>query len=426
MGYRLHWSLPVFMCVVLNMLDGYDVLIISLVSPTIAKEWSLSGAQLGALFSSGVAGMVLGSIGLAPSADRLGRRTLVLRAIIIVAIGMGVSAVSRNYYELSACRFLAGLGIGGILACATVLVAEYAPAERKAMASFLYVAGYSLGATVGGALAASFIQHGAWRLAFVGGAIGSVVLLPLALLFLPESKSFRMAIESHALARGQADPKRRFGPLALLSKNRKTTLLLWLAFFFSYASYYFFISWTPKLLVADGHSTHDAMQAGILLNLGGFAGSILFALVSNSLKLRSLLIFCLLISALAMPVFPWAASLATYMPVLGAMFLGITTTGAQASYYALTPRLYEPLARSAGMGWAVGVGRVGAIVAPLITGLLLDLAWTTGALFALFGGALAVSAATAMLIPNQDREFESNDRSARDTAASGPPLQSGA
>jgi MFS family permease len=397
----LPWIVPVLVCVALNMIDGFDVLVIALVSPLIASEWHLSGQQLGALFSAGVAGMVLGSMGLAPFADRYGRRRIALAGVVFVTVGMGLSAMSRSYWELSACRFLAGLGIGGILACAMVLVSEHAPEGRKTMASFLYVAGYSLGAAGGGLLAATAVQRWGWRVSFEGGALGSALLLPIAFVFLPESTAYRRV--AFSMAAGKRVSSAAVGVAMLFYKQSRTTLLLWLAFFFSYAGYYFVFSWTPKLLTAGGLPAQQGVTAGVLLSVGGFAGTLLFALLGHRVPLRWPLILCLCSSALMMVAFT-ALSPRTPLAVVTGIALGATTTGGQASFYALTPRLYEPLARTSGMGWAMGIGRIGAIAAPFFAGILLDGGWKTTALFCLFGASFALAAGLALLLPAEGTE----------------------
>jgi MFS family permease len=311
---------------------------------------------------------------------------------------MGLSAACRVYEELILCRFFAGLGIGGILSCAMVLVSEYAPDNRKSTASFLYTAGYSFGATLGGALAASAAQQWGWRVAFACGALGSVLLFPVAFAFLPESDSYRRAAASKFDFQACRSPREWAGPAVLLRQQAGMTLLLWVAFFLAYAGYYFVVSWTPKILVLGGLSTQAGMNAGVLLSLGGLGGTLLFALLGGRVPVRWLLLGCLASSALAMLIFPEVAQ-GTSLAFGAAIILGATTTNAMASFYALTPRLYGPLVRSAGMGWAVGVGRIGAIAAPFAAGILLDAGWTTAVLFRLFGIFLGLAALVSQLLP---------------------------
>jgi MFS transporter, AAHS family, vanillate permease len=252
---------------------------------------------------------------------------------------------------------------------------------------------------LGGALAASVVQVWGWRVAFEGGALGSLLLLPIAFVFLPESASYERAAAAPSPA---SIPlwKSSVGPALLLRQRPGMTLLLWLAFFFAYAGYYFVFSWTPKLLVAGGLSARDGMNAGVLLSLGGLAGTLLFAFFGGKVPLRWLLLFCLVSSVLTMITFP-AVAQGTSLAVATGMILGATTTSAMACFYALTPRLYAPLTRSAGMGWAVGIGRIGAIAAPFFTGVLVDSGWRTSHLFCLFGLSLALAAVASLLLTRE-------------------------
>ena len=146
----MHQVVAIMVCVGLNMLDGFDILVMSFTAPGVSTDWKLSGACLGWLFSAGLMGMAAGSLFLAPRADRFGRRTIVMAAVLLVSVGMALSGAANDFWQLCALRALTGIGIGGILAGATVLVAEYASDRWRNTASYLYTSGYSIGGTVGG------------------------------------------------------------------------------------------------------------------------------------------------------------------------------------------------------------------------------------------------------------------------------------
>src|SRR5580658_9877491 len=144
-----HLTVAIGVCVILNMFDGFDVLVISLAAPGISGEWSLTSSQLGLLFSAGLLGMVIGSLFVAPIADRLGRRAVVLACILVVGVGMMLAAWANHYALLAIARLITGIGVAGILACAVVLVSEYSSDHWRNSAIFLYTFGYSFGATSG-------------------------------------------------------------------------------------------------------------------------------------------------------------------------------------------------------------------------------------------------------------------------------------
>jgi benzoate transport len=394
-----HLTVAIGVCVILNMFDGFDVLVISLAAPGISSEWSLTSSQLGLLFSAGLLGMVVGSLFVAPVADRLGRRAVVLACILVVGIGMMLAARSNDYLLLAIARLITGIGVAGILACAVVLVSEYSSDHWRNTAIFLYTFGYSVGATSGGAVAALLIRHFSWRAAFALGAAASLLMLPVAYRYLPESNQFLAKRSSLEAAREVAGSPRTIamgGAAALLSRgSAAVTLFLWAAFFFAMSGYYFVFSWTPKLLTAAGLSAEQGVSGGVLLSLGGMGGTLLFALAGRMANVRRVAVGCLLAAALLTIVFSLGANkLSLAFP--SAVALGAASTSALAGFYAVTPALYGAEARSSGMGWAVGVGRIGAILASLAAGLLVDRGWSAVDLLRVFSGAFLLASIAFM------------------------------
>jgi len=411
----------IVVCVGLNMLDGFDVLVMAFTAAGVSAEWRLTGAQTGVLLSAGLVGMAVGSLILAPRADRLGRRTVVMTSVAIVSVGMLLSGMAQSYVQLGVLRIFTGLGVGGILASATVLVAEYSSDKWRNTASYLYTSGYSIGATVGGAVAAVLIGRFGWRAAFDFGGIASLVMLPIAYVGLPESLDFLVtqrpanalrrlnrlltamrhanldalpvpvAVEAGVASAGVA---RLFTPLLT-----RSTLLIWSAFFFMMGGYYFVFSWTPKLLTSGGMTAAQGITSGVLLSVGGIAGTVLFAFIARAIEVRWLLAFCLVASAALMGGFAMTThTLLAALPI--GIALGGMSTSAMAGFYALTPILYPAELRTTGMGWGIGIGRIGAILAPLGTGLLVDRGWHAMPLYWLFAGTFLIAAlALAALVP---------------------------
>ena len=408
-----HQITAVAVCVGLNMLDGFDILVMSFTAAGVSAEWKLSGAQLGMLFSAGLIGMAAGSLFLAPRADRFGRRTVVLASVLIVSLGMLLSAVARNYLQLGVLRTLTGVGIGGILATATVLVAEYSSNSWRSTASYLYTSGYSIGATAGGAIAAVLIGRYGWRAAFEFGSLVSFAMLPITYWLLPESLDFlttrrptgalrklnRLLTRMHQAILSalpdiefpQAVPKRASIRRLFAPQLARSTLLIWIAFFFMMAGYYFVFSWTPKLLTSSGMTAQQGITSGVLLSLGGILGTVLFAFIARAVEVRHLISFCLVVAGGLMCVFAMTTHSLRASLIVGSA-LGAMATSAMAGFYALTPALYAPDLRTTGMGWGIGVGRLGAIAAPLATGLLVDRGWHTVPLYWVFAGTFLVAA----------------------------------
>lgn len=384
------------LCVGLNMLDGFDVLAMSFAASGVKADWHLLDTQLGALLSAGLVGMGLGSLTLGPCADRWGRRIIVLLSVALAGLGMLGSALARDYAELLVLRVLTGIGIGGTIASVAVIVSEYAPDKLRGTALAIYATGYSIGATIGGALAAYAIPRYGWRAAFVIGGTLSLLMLPLAWRKLPESLDFLLTRRPPSGLRPSVGAQ-----LRLLMKP--TTALVWIVFFCTMAGFYFILSWTPRLLNAAGLSAGQGMTGGVLLNLGGIAGCGLFALAAARADTHRLLLGALIGSALLIVAFGLVMSRLD-IALWSALLLGIIANAAMAGLYAVGPPLYPTAVRTTGMGWAIGIGRFGAILAPLASGALLDRGWLPAQLYFFFSAPFLVAAVAIFLIgPVRDR-----------------------
>ncbi len=408
------------MCIVLNMLDGFDVLAVAFTAAHISKDWGLNGKQVGLLLSSGLIGMAIGSLLLAPLADRVGRRTLVVVCLAIISAGMFASAMAPSVVALATCRALTGLGIGGMLASLNVVAAEYCSnAWRSALIS-MQSAGYAFGATVGGAIAGALLAHYGWRSVFVFGGAVTALALPMTLLWLPESLQYLVTVRSDASLRRINRALRRMGhaafdamptlpPASLADETRSTVAMLfsralvvrtcaiWLSFFLVMAAFYFVMSWTPKLLVQAGMSASQGITGGVLLNIGGIVGCTLFSIATTRARMKRVLGAYLLTSAVFMTLFGTATS-SLSAALLLAIVLGAAISGCIGGLYSLAPLLYPATVRATGVGWAIGIGRAGAILSPLFVGALLDASWTVTSIYLLFAVPLLIAVASTSVI----------------------------
>ncbi|EME60642.1 vanillate transporter [Rhodococcus ruber BKS 20-38] len=415
---RFQWT-AVALCVLLNVLDGFDVLVMAFTSQSVSQEWGISGSVLGLLLSAGLFGMAIGSIALAPWADRVGRRTMILVCLALSSTGMLLAAVSQNAGQLGALRVLTGIGIGGILASSNVISSEFASNRFRGLAVTLNSTGYAVGATLGGVVAVVLQSTSGWRSVFLFGGVCTAALIPLVWFRLPESLDFLFArrpanalerINSFAVRAGHppvralppasaaADTRKSgVGPAELLAPGqRRSTLLIWGAFFLTMFGFYFVTSWTPKLLVEAGMSATQGITGGVLLNLGGILGTALLGVMTVRFRLGRVLVGYLLVSAILLAAFVPATVTVAVGFVLGAA-IGVVVNGCIGGLYALTPAVYAPSLRATGMGWGIGVGRIGAIMSPIVAGAFLDAGWTAAELYllvavAFLGAAVVVSA----------------------------------
>ncbi|UOO81589.1 MFS transporter [Uruburuella testudinis] len=419
-GYQ--W-LIVILCFLLNVLDGFDVLALAFTAASIREEFGLSGAEIGTLMSAGLLGMSAGSLLLAPQADRFGRRPLLIVATALSALGMGMSALADSTASLGLWRVVTGLGVGGILACTNVITSEYSSNKWRGLAISVYAAGFGIGAVLGGISAVFLQEQYGWRAVFATGAALTALVGVALLIWLPESVDFLMSKRpAGAKARlnqiaakigmpGDWDipatvaHKKKAPVLQLFTERyRRSTLLIWAAFVCIMFGFYFVSSWTPALLEQAGMTKAQSQTVGMMLALGGTAGSLLFGGLTSRWPARSVLVFFCAASAAAIWLFVGLSGILALAVLLGVLVGGLMN-GCITGLYTINPTLFDADVRSTGVGTGIGIGRLGAIASPLIAGILLDGGWTGAQLYA--GAAFVVLlAALAVWLLGKPRKLE--------------------
>ena len=398
--------LVVALCFALNFFDGFDILAISFTAPAIRDEWGLTPETLGLLFSSSLAGMMLGSFLLAPLADRVGRRPAIIGFLALASLGMLATGIVENVNQAMATRLVTGLAIGGILPSMNALVAEYSTARRRALAINIMHTGYTVGAVVGGILAIYLIQEVGWRAVYFTGGAGSLLLLIVVVLTLPESTQFlamgsgasrqerlrailrRLGVPADASAVGQAaEPTDSTGVSSvreLLSRRfLVTTLVMWTAFFVVYMVIYYLFSWLPASLTATGVELAAGVSATIFVSIGGTFGMLAIGYFAPRFGLVRLLKLALGLSAPAIVLVGLLGN--SFLGIaLASMAAGVFLSGSIGGLYALAARVYPTSCRSTATGWAIGVGRFGAILGPVFAGYLYGADWTNAMVMAAF------------------------------------------
>ena len=409
----MHWRqlVAIALCVLLNALDGFDVLAISFAAPGIAAEWRVDRAALGVVLSMELFGMAAGSVLLGRVADRIGRRPVILACLAIMAAGMALAPLAGGIVALSLVRLVTGLGIGGMLATTNAMVAEQANARSRSLAVTIMAAGYPLGAIVGGTIVSALLAGGGWRDVFVFGAIVSAAFLPLAWWLLPETIGYLIERQPReALARVNVLLARRGAPpLAALPVMTgetarsgwrmlfapglaATTLLLTLAYLAHIMTFYFTLKWIPKIVVDLGHPA--AVAGGVLVwaNVGGLSGAVLLGLLSKRWPVRPLVLAALVGAVASVVVFGRAAGDLDTLKQAAAL-VGIFTNAAVVGLYALVADSFPVAARGSGTGFVIGVGRAGAALGPIVAGLL----FAAGGNLALVAECMAGGSAIAAL-----------------------------
>lgn len=413
-------------CALVAILDGFDLQAIAFVGPVIARQWGIAASALGVVFSAALVGMTLGALLIGMLGDRLGRKAAVALSVALFGVFTLATAKAESYNALLAYRFLTGLGIGGAIPSITTLTAEYAPAHWRVRLIALMSIGIPLGGVFGGVLAAQLIPVWGWESVFYVGGVLPLLLLPFIGKVLPESIHFLVTKKEKKARATVVQLLRRIDPLGqytehdrflvpearmrgLLVKRLFTkglawnTLLLWLAFFINLLAIYFLMSWLPSLLVNSGLLISTAINISVLFSLGGALGALLLAQLMTLYGSRQVLTWFFSLAALLCVV---VVRLVGDSPLIltSIIFLsGFLTISAQIGMNATAASIYPTDIRATGVGWALGIARVGAITGPIIGGVLASLQLDTQGYFLLFGMVLMVAAVAIALLQFDDR-----------------------
>ncbi len=387
-----HQKLAVALCAVVVFLDGFDTQAIALVVPALATAWGIDPRGFGPVFGAGLVGALLGAIVLGGLGDRIGRRPALLGSVLVFGACSLATASATGFGELIAWRFATGIGLGGALPNAIAITSEYAPRRLRATLVSLMFIGFPIGALTAGLSASVLVPAHGWPAIFIIGGAVPLALLPLLAWALPESLRHlvlhgadpvrirailnRVApdleVEGRtAFTAGEGGPQRArvralFGPgLA------GTTLLLWLLVGANQFVLLLLANWLPVLLHGAGMGLAAAIVSAAVLNLGGVAGALAFARLIDKAGARRVLAPAYAAGAVLTAALGWLhGGTAATLAVVGA--IGFCIIGGQIGTNALASAIYPTATRGTGVGWAVGIGRIGAILGPVVGGLLLS------------------------------------------------------
>jgi len=386
---REHWT-PlalgiVALCFAINMADGVDVTILSYIAPRLQADWHIGADIMGRLFSAGLVGMAIGGMGIAPLADRLGRRRVILFALVLMSVGMLASGFVRDVAPFMVLRVLVGAGIGTVLAAMAALAAEVAPLRHRNLAVGLVQAGYPFAAIFMGLGAAALLPGHGWRWLLTGAGLLTLVLLPASFALLPHD-------ENRKTKRGGGSV------VALFARGwRARTLALWTAVFCGLMVLYFIVSWIPKLSIEAGLSETNGIYAGALYNLGAFVGTVAMSALALRIALGRLVPAMLSGAAVAMLVFG-SVAMPVGLTMAVAFTIGMLLQGGYNGIWPMAAAAYPEEIRATGIGWAIGIGRAGAVIGPLMGGYLMAAHVSLGWLFAAYCLPLLACAAGAGLV----------------------------
>jgi benzoate transport len=385
--------IAVALTILLNALDGFDVLSSAFAGPGIKAEWNLRPDGLGLVLSMELIGMGFGSILLGGMADRIGRRPTTLICLVTMATGMFMATTAQSPQMLSVWRLLTGIGIGGMLAAINALTRELCNAKWRSFAMALMVIGYPLGAFGGGLVARELLKDGDWRAVFEFGAIMTGIMIPLVWFLVPETPEYLdQARPANALARINAVLGRfALAPLAALGERAasyrkaslasifkpdliRATLALSLGYTCHAMTFYFVLKMAPVIIsdpqYAGQHFT-PGQGAGVLAyaNLGGAVGGAVFGWFMHRFGIKRSTIAALLGSAI---VVIWFGTGQTTLDgwIMAVFAVGLFTNAAIVGFYSAFAAAFPTHARATGTGFAIGVGRAGSALSPILSGIL--------------------------------------------------------
>ncbi|MBO9574675.1 MAG: MFS transporter [Sphingobium sp.] len=344
-----------FLLVLLSLVvEGFDLQAANMAAPNIVSSFGITRADIGPLLSASLFGVLLGAMFLAPLGDRFGRRAIIIGACAAYGVLSLIAAVATSITELVALRFLVGIGIGAVLPNALALAGEMAPGRLLATATGLIGIGITFGGTIAGATAATLFKMGhGWREVFLAGGILPLVIAALLWLGLPESP---------ALKRGEA--RKSGSVLTLLTPGEVgKTFAIWLAFALVLMINYLLTGWIPLIINAQGYSQSDAAWIATAGHAGGMIGGVIASLALARWRWPVVGAFAALaaVSMVLLASTDWGATALTALIVLQGVFI----VGTQNALNGSAGATYPAETRALGLGWALGIGRVGSVIGPL-------------------------------------------------------------
>lgn len=411
----------VVLCALAALLDGYDLQVIGLAAPAIAQALRIPMAAMGGVLSAALAGLALGSFGLGLLADRIGRKKVLIGATLCFGACTLATALAGSLYMLLLARLLTGFGLGGALPSFIALASEYTPHDRRAIVVALVWAGFPLGGVVGGLLGSWLMPTAGWQSLFWIGGTAPVLVAAMQIGFLPESAGYlvysgasseRIAALLSRVCGKDISPQARF----ILGEERAAgarvgqlfghgraggTLLLWVSCFIAYMQLVTNSAWSPILLSHVGVPVPRSALAIAAFNFGSLAGTPAAGWLLTRIGGAILLPLLLAGTMVAYGLIGYSAPSIDIIVVLESL-VGLFLGTATAALIALSATFYPAPIRSTGVGWAMGVGRVGSFVGPLIVGALFAAGWTVAAIFAFIAAPALVAALTAGFIPQHE------------------------
>ncbi len=379
-------------CAVIIICDGYDLAVAGIALPSIMKDMGVTAQNAGFMVSSALFGMMFGAIFLGTIADRIGRRKAIAICIALFSVFTAAAGFTHDPYTFSAMRFLAGLGIGGVMPNVVAQMTEYSPKKIRATMVTLMFSGYAVGGMLAALLGKGLLETYGWSSVFMAAGL-PVLLIPVILKTLPESMPFLIRenrldelkqIVTRMEPSYRPDAGDRFAlpaqdraegaPIGKLFQDGRgfSTAMFWIAFFMCLFMVYALSSWLTKLMASAGYSLGSALTFVLVLNFGAVIGAVGGGWLADRFNIKYVLMGMYALAAVSITLLGFKVPTELLFLLVG--LAGASTIGTQIVTYAYAGQFYPMAIRSTGIGWASGVGRSGAILAPIAIGTLVGMA----------------------------------------------------
>ncbi|MDO7540835.1 aromatic acid/H+ symport family MFS transporter [Acinetobacter nosocomialis] len=382
-----HWKVLIW-CLLIIIFDGYDLVIYGVALPLLMQQWSLTAVEAGLLASAALFGMMFGAMIFGTLSDKLGRKKTILICVTLFSGFTFIGAFAKGPTEFAILRFIAGLGIGGVMPNVVALMTEYAPKKIRSTLVAIMFSGYAIGGMTSALLGAWLVKDMGWQIMFLLAGI-PLLLLPLIWKFLPESLAFLVksnqseqakSIVSKIAPQTQVNANTELvlnesttteAPVRALFQQGRTfsTFMFWIAFFMCLLMVYALGSWLPKLMLQAGYSLGASMLFLFALNIGGMVGAIGGGALADRFHLKPVITIMFIVGSAALILLGINSPQFILYSLIA--IAGAATIGSQILLYTFVAQFYPTALRSTGMGWASGIGRIGAIIGPVLTGALL-------------------------------------------------------
>lgn len=373
------------MCLAAVIVDGFDAQIMGYVAPELMRAWGISRTTLAPVISAGLFGLMIGALVLGSASDRIGRRRVLVLSTTLLGVFSLMTTMATSTSQMAVFRFLTGLGLGGVIPAAIALVSEHSPARINATMVTVTACGFAIGPALGGLIAAPLMHQFGWSSMFILGGVIPLMLAPCLWRWLPESAAL-VSSESASLA--SAIPSVR----QVFTEGRAAhTLLLWVALFLNLIALNLQTAWLPTVIMGLGFPLAQAATSTSMFHFGGVLGGLLLGRFVDRFGYVRVIVAILLLAALTIVSIGAAGSSLVWLRV-SIFAAGIFVVGGQALLNGFSGMLYPRAIRSTGSGWALGVGRLGAVVGPVLGAFLISLHFDVQALFYLEASPLIAAA----------------------------------